>query len=57
MLAFHKKFVFGFFLRERAGLLRLQKCEVTDAKVMTFTASKYVYNLPQTSIVLGKLTT
>jgi len=29
--------------------------QATGAKVMTFTASKCVHNLPQTSIQLGKL--
>jgi hypothetical protein len=40
---------------KRAGVFRLKKCQVTDAKVMTFATLKCVHNLTQTSIVLGKL--
>ena len=50
-----RKIKIFFFFPQRAGLFRLQKCLVTDAKVMTFTVSKCVHNLPQTSILLVKL--
>ena len=45
---------FSFFLDEGAGVFRREKCYVTDAKVMTFAASKCVHNLPQTSILFSK---
>ena len=37
-----------YFLKKRSG-------RVTDAKVMTFTAAKCGHNLPQTSLLLGKV--
>ncbi len=51
----HTSTVYTFSILRRTGVFRLQKCSVTDTKVMTFTISKCVHNLPQTSILLGKL--
>jgi hypothetical protein len=54
----HKKYP---FLKKKCSVVcdraavDTEKCWVTGAKVMTFTVSKCVHNLPQTSNSIGKL--
>ena len=50
-----KRDYFDSFYFSPGGWLDTCQCQVTDAKVMTFTAAKCGHNLPQTSLLLGKV--